>query len=291
MRVSTPDLKINGVSCADFTNLWVRSFDPGPETVSTSDIANEVFDDVYPGVDFFRGAVWEFEVVAEGNSPAATLDEHDRFKGAWRNQDVAKSGGELTELEYALGGRRRVAYGRPRRFASNPTSTCLQGYALMTAEFELMDPLTYDADWQNVRLTINPPLSRGLKEVLKEPLSTRSGSVRQGQIEPIQGTAPTPFIVDIEAGVDPVRDPWVSVNGQTYRFKLTIPPNGRLRLDTRQGTARLNGRNVLSAMVGRPRVKGVRLPVGVPVELKFGGVDSSATAEARYWWRPAHYGI
>lgn len=291
MQVSVPDLEINGVACADFTNLWVKSFDPGPDMVSTSDIQSDVNDFTYPGVDLFRGPVWEFEVVAEGDTPAATLSVHDRFKAAWRNQGVAKSGGALTELKYALGGRRRVAYGRPRRFASNPSKQCLQGYAIMTAEFELMDPRTYNERWESVSLTINPPLMRGLKEVLKEPLSTRSGSVRQGQIEGVGGTAPTPFLVDITAGVGELRNPWVSVNGVRYQFNVTVPPGGRLRLDTRLGTAIMNGRNVLSTMQGRPRVRDVLLPVGVPVEVSFGGTDSSATATAKYWWRPAHYGV
>src|SRR5699024_8130530 len=113
-----------------------------------------------------------------GDSAAEVLSLVDRVKSVWRNPAWAKKGGELVELRYTLADRDRVVYGRPRRFACNPTRTAKRGYAEITVDFQLMDPTIYDHRWQNVRLDMVPPIMRGIKEPLTEPLSTGGYSLR-----------------------------------------------------------------------------------------------------------------
>ena len=282
--------RLNGVEARDFTPIWVKSFDPGVEAVETTDLDNPVFDDTYAGVDFFRAPTYTFEIVVEGSTPAEVRDRVNQVKKAWR-PSASKVGGELCEMEVRLAGGRYVVYGRPRRFACNHARTGLEGYAIIDADFKLMDPLAYRAAWNNRRLDMVPPTMRGLTEPLTEPLSTGGYSHRQGVIEEVGGTAPTPFMIDVTAGPGgPIVDPWVSINGNKYEFDLTVRENRTLRIDSRRGIALNGGTNALSTMKRRTRLKSVRLPNG-QVEISFGGVNPALDAHATFWWRPADYTI
>jgi hypothetical protein len=291
VALSDGGIALNGLEVKDFTPIWLRSMDLGPETVEESDIDNPVFDDTYAGVDFYRAPTWTFEIVVEGDTPAQVLDRVGQVKAAWRNQAVAKKGGATSELRVRTAGRERLVYGRPRRFACNPAGTALQGFAIIDCDFKLMDPIIYDSTWQSRDLTIVPPLMRGLKEPLNEPLSTGGYAIRQGVIDQIGGTAPTPFWVDIKAGMGPLSRPSFSIGGYKYEFNFTLPAGRTLQVDSRRGIANVGGTSHLSAMTRRTRLKGVRLPATGGTEISFGGVDDTGTASCRFWWRPAHLTI
>src|SRR5690606_6100787 len=251
----------------------LTEFDPGTESVETSDLDNPVFDDTYAGVDMFRAPTWTFTIDVKGRTAAEVLERVDQVKRVWRNPAWAKKGGELAELRYTLAGRDRLVYGRPRRFACNPTVTARRGYAVITADFQLMDPLIYDYGWQSVRLDMVPPIQRGLKEPLVEPLSTGGFSQRQGVIGEVGGTAPPPSMTAITAGPGgPIANPFGSINNNRYEFVTEVREGRILRVDSRRGTASVGATSVVSTMRKRTRLKSVRLPNGA-VELSFGGVN------------------
>lgn len=288
---SNGSIQLGSLRVEDFTDIYLTGFDPGTESVETSDLNNPVFDDTYAGVDMFRAPTWTFTIDVKGRTAAEVLERVDQVKRVWRNPAWAKKGGALAELRYTLAGRDRVVYGRPRRFACNPTVTSRRGYAVITADFQLMDPLIYDHRWQNVRLDMVPPTQRGLKEPLVEPLSTGGFSQRQGVIGEVGGTAPTPFMIDITAGSGGlIANPFVSINNNRYEFVTEVREGRTLRVDSRKGTAGVGSTNVLSTMRKRTRLKSVRLPNGA-VEVSFGGVNPALDAHATFWWRPAYYSL
>lgn len=288
---SNGSFQLGNLVVQDFSNIYLTGFDPGVETVESSDLDNPVFDDTYAGVDMFRAPTWTFAITVQGATAADVLARVDQVKRVWRNPAWAKKGGSLAELRYTLAGRDRVVYGRPRRFACNPTVTSRHGYAEITADFQLMDPLIYDHRWQKVRLDMVPPTMRGLKEPLSEPLSTGGYSQRQGVIEEVGGTAPTPFMIDVTAGPGGlIASPFVSINGNKYEFDTEVREGRSLRVDSRLGTASISGSNRLSTMRKRTRLKSVRLPNG-SVEVSFGGVNPALDAHATFWWRPAYYSL
>ena len=288
---SNGSIQLGSLRVEDFTDIYLTGFDPGTESVQTSDLDNPVFDDTYAGVDMFRAPTWTFTIDVKGRTAAEVLERVDQVKRVWRNPAWAKKGGELAELRYTLAGRDRVVYGRPRRFACNPTVTSRRGYAVITADFQLMDPLIYDHRWQSVRLDMVPPTQRGLKEPLVEPLSTGGYSQRQGVIGEVGGTAPTPFMIDITAGSGGlIANPFVSINNNRYEFVTEVREGRTLRVDSRKGTAGVGSTNVLSTMRKRTRLKSVRLPNGA-VEVSFGGVNPALDAHATFWWRPAYYSL
>lgn len=288
---SNGSIELPGLVVEDYTSIVLTGFDPGTDSVESSDLDNPVFDETYAGVDMFRAPTWTFNIAVLGGSAAEVLSLVDRVKRVWRNPAWAKRGGELVELRYTLAGRDRVVYGRPRRFACNPTRTATKGYAEITVDFQLMDPIIYDHRWQKVTLNMVPPTMRGLKEPLTEPLSTGGYSKRQGVIDTVGGTAPTPFLIDITAGSGgPITNPHVSINNRQYAFDTQVREGRSLRIDSRRGTALNHASNALSTMRRRERLKSVRLPNG-SVEISFGGVNPALDAHATFWWRPAYYSL
>lgn len=288
---SNGSIELPGLVVEDYTSIVLTGFDPGTDSVESSDLDNPVFDETYAGVDMFRAPTWTFNIAVLGGSAGEVLSLVDRVKRVWRNPAWAKKGGELVELRYTLAGRDRVVYGRPRRFACNPTSTATKGYAEITVDFQLMDPIIYDHRWQKVTLDMVPPTIRGLKEPLTEPLSTGGYSKRQGVIGAVGGTAPTPFLIDITAGLGgPITNPHVSINNREYAFDTQVREGRSLRIDSRRGIALNHASNALSTMRRRERLKSVRLPNG-SVEISFGGINPALDAHATFWWRPAYYSL
>ena len=89
---SLEKLEIDDLVFKDFTNLWVREWEKGAESVQTSDLDNPIYDDTYAGVDFYRGPTWTFEFIIEGSSEIDVLDNLDRVKAVWRDPKYKQAG-------------------------------------------------------------------------------------------------------------------------------------------------------------------------------------------------------
>lgn len=285
---SLEKLEVGGLTFKDFTNFWVREFEMGPETVETNDLDNPAYDDTYLGVDFHRAPTWTFELVIEGKTEGEVLDNLDRVKAVWRKPAYTKKAGTPVELYYTIAGRRRLVYGRPRRFAVSNIQTAQQGYLTVLAEFKLSDPLNYEGTWITNRLESVPPDTRGLEEYLTEDtLTTEVGGARDGQLGKIEGTAPTPFKVTIYG---PMTNPGFTIAGRRYQFNMTLAAGQRLEIDSRLGTVRRNGTtNMIHTMQSPTPIKNIRLTPGRAVEVSFFGVDPTLTAYAVFAYRPARY--
>ena len=282
--------RLDGIVAADYTEFLPIGFDPDAEPIDSSDLENPGYDGQYSGVDFYRGPVWRLEVAVVGATEAEAYASLRRLKAAWRAEKYAKRAGSEAALYHNWAGVEMVAFGRPRRFQSSDMAvTSKHCYYMVALEFQLVDPILYEGAQRSVRLTIVPPVIRGLREVdLEEPLSTGGGGTRLGAIDAVGGTAPTPFSVQIVAP-NGMRNPGFRLGDSSYQFPGLELSNGQsLVVDSRAGTARVGSRSVLSLMARRARLKSVRLPVG-RVDLAFSGVDYSQTAYADYRWRPAHY--
>ncbi|MCQ9385114.1 hypothetical protein [Brevibacterium moorei] len=288
LALSIDALSINGFTASDTSNVFVQDFDPGTDDVETSDLPNPVFNDTYMGVDFYRGPTWTFTFACLGSTEREVMNNVASLKAAWRNETTAKKAGALTALKFNLAGEERTVYGRPRRFACNPTRTIVNGYATAQADFVLADPIIYSGASKTQTLNSAPPLSVGLKEPLLEPLTVGgTGGVRQGVIEDTGGEAPAVFVVRVYG---PGSDPWFSIDGHKYSFPgLSLAGGKYLNVDSRLGTATYNGANQLSRMSPRSRLKGVRLPASKSCEITFGINDSTGLARCEFWWNPAHY--
>jgi len=291
---SLEKLEIDDLVFEDFTDLWVREWEKGPESVETSDLDNPIYDDTYAGVDFYRGPTWTFEFIIQGDTELDVLDRLDAVKAVWRDP-VYKTAGITTELAFTVAGRRRVVHGRPRRFAESNQYTTQQGFISVLAEFQLMDPLQYagapNDGWNLTRLDTVPPDTRGLVEYLTEDtLVTDLGSgVRDGQIGVVAGTAPTPFKATIYG---PISQPGITINGKKYAFDISLSASQRLVIDSRTGEVLLNNSRSQSrayTMKEPTQLKGVRLAPGKAYEVSFFGVDPTLSAYVYFAVRPAYH--
>lgn len=288
MALKPGEFSFNGVSTSDFSNIWLKHFDPGVEPVQTSDVHNPLYDDTFMGADFYRGPTWVFEVVCEGDTPAEVMDNVGRLKRAWRPSG-AKRGGNVYPLRFNFAGRERLVWGRPRKLSHSPANTAIQGYVVVELEFTLSDPIVYSGgSLLSVQLRVVPPTARGLKEILVEPLTTGgSTGVRQGQLE-LDGDAPTPFQVTVYG---PISKPFFSINGRKYGFNLNLREGESLSVNSRTGTATVGSKNVIGLMTKRTRLRGVRLPASGKVEVSFGGHDPTGLARCVYAWRTAYHSL
>lgn len=289
---SLEKLELGGLTFQDFGDFWVKDWDLGPESVDTSDLDNPVYDDTHFGIDFHRGPTWTFEFIVEGRTELDVLDNLDRLKAVWRDPSYTKQAGTSAELFFTVAGRRRLVYGRPRRFAPAKINTSQQGYVSVLAEFQLSDPLQYDGGsnegWTTTRLDAVPPDTRGLEEALTEDsLTTEVGGIRQGQLPVVTGHAPTPFKCTLYG---PNLNPGFTIDGRKYQFNTTLTANQRLIVDSRTGTVLRNGTtNMIHTMANPVPLKGVRLAPGKAVEVSFFGQDPTLTSYAYFAFRPAHY--
>lgn len=288
--MSLPDgyFELNGVKFGDWEPIVPVGFTPGPANITASDINNPFYDEVYAGRDLLHGETWTFELLIHGPSEAFVLEQLGRLERMWKDRGRRTAAGELSELHYGWGGRTRVVYGRPRRFAREVTGLTVQREARVTCEFEVMDALRYDRAWQSVTLRMVPPEIRGLGSPLREEdLTTLAGGKRMGQIDYVGGDGDTPILIDIYG---PCVNPEVTFAGRRLRWDLTVKEGQRLQVDTRRGYARMGGRSVVSSMGRKSRLKDIRIGAGQH-EVSFKAVDPSMTSYARFWWRPAHYGF
>lgn len=269
---SLEKLEIGDLVFEDFSKFWVREWEKGPEGIETSDLVNPVYDDTYTGVDFHRGPVWTFEFIIEGDTEAECLDNLDLVKAAWRDPAYTKVAGATTGLAFTVGGRRRYVFGRPRRFAENDPRTTQQGFISVLAEFQLTDPLQYEGGdnlgWNTTRIDDEDPV-----------LTT----------DPVMGTAPTPFRCTIYG---PRKNPGFKLDHMRYEFEMTLEANQRLIIDSRTGTALLNGWSTMSRLhllTVPVQLKNVRLAPGESSEVSILGTDSTSTSYAYFAYRPAFY--
>lgn len=292
---SLEKMELGGLVFKDFTNLWVQNLDISTEAVEVSDMDNPVYDDTYLGIDFHRGPTWTLDLVIEGSTEAEVLDNLDRVKAVWRNPAFVKSADTPMELAFTVAGRRRVVYGRPRRFAPGSYATTPQGFMTVLAEFKLSDPLSYDGGtnegWDLTRLDSVPPDTRGLVEELTEDgLTTDLGSgVRDGQLGVVAGSAPTPFKATIYG---PISQPGITISGKRYAFDITLSASQRLVIDSRTGEVLLNNSRSYRrnhTMKEPTQLKGVRLPPGKAIEVSFFGTDPTLTAYVMFAVRGAYY--
>lgn len=289
---SLEKLEVGGLTFQDFSDLWIKDWDLGSQSIDTSDLDNPVYDDTYFGIDYHRAPTWTFEFIIEGRTEIDVLDSLDAVKAAWRNPKFTKEAGETTELAFTVAGRRRVVYGRPRRFAPARIETAQQGFISVLADFQLSDPLQYDGGsndgWVTTRLESVPPDTRGLEEYLTEDtLTTEVGGVRQGQLPVVTGHAPTPFKCTLYG---PNLNPGFTIDGREYQFNTSLSANQRLVVDSRTGTVLRNGYTNMAHTMDRPvPLKGVRLEPGRAVEVSFFGEDPTLTSYAYFAFRPAHY--
>ena len=239
------------------------------------------------GQDSDDGPELTLDLSVRAGGAEANLNEAGRLRAAWQGKHAP---GEYSALTYALPGRVRRVYGRPRRFSAPDLHPGLHNNRLpVLGTFQMADPWFYDDVEKSTTVRIVPASEYGgFVFPLLIPWSTTRSQAPLSRIATVAGDAPSVYRVTVRG---PIRDPWVGVNGRRYLIRgsvawdQTVTIDGRARTVTRQ-----DGASVVGMLHPTARLSGMALDPGSH-DVAFGGVDPTGTATATLTWRDAYYFI
>lgn len=267
---------------------------PVPELGS---VEPEVQDTPYPsadgtrfGRDYRPGRTVTFEFGVNKYAEVDGADAHGTLAKAWRADAIRTTPGAVAELHVRRAGRERVAYGRPRRFASAFHEAVWSGYSLATADFVASDDLWYDASESVMTLGLVPTDQGGFITPFVFPLtSTAASGSPAGQVQS-GGLVETWPVVTFQG---PVQRPSIELTG-LWKFELdaNIAFDQSVTIDTRPW-ARTVLRSDGASLAGKLTRKSARLskatiPPGESFQVRFTGTDLTGTASMSLRFRDAY---
>ena len=255
----------------------------GASEILTDDAIRPRADGVAFGVDFLGGRTIALEIDVLGDDEADARARLATLRGAWRADAVRTSAGAVATLAAASG---RVAYGRPRRFASGDTFLP-EGLGQVSADFACSDDLWYSGE-EVASVALVPDPGGGLVFPLASPLATTATSDRS-RVFSVSGDLPTWPVFEIEG---PITNPVVEVVGVLrMEFRTTLAFDQTLVVDTRPWARSIlrNGASVAGVLSRTStRLSQATIPAGSH-EFVLRGASESGTAAARVRWRPAYH--
>lgn len=282
--------ELDGLAMGPGTEINVASVDQGGRLVRTQDTAAPGRDGRLMGRDTTDGPEWTFDLSVNGGGGAGTFDVVEALRGAWEREHEP---GELSVLRYALPGRVRRVYGRPREFSPVSRATHMgwhfDHYPVL-ATFQLADPLVYD----DAAVVLDLPLVSTPEGVLTLPatlpwvLGGRSGQ-RAGEVV-VGGRAAVPFELTFHGPASGTASGfWAEGAGWRIDLATTLAWDQSVTVDTRTSTVlRNDGRSLAGS--ARGRFLTARLQPGQQ-EVRWGCNDPTATASMTLTHRPGYYSI
>lgn len=273
-------------------HVTTDGFDPGDDEIEARE-GRMTSDDAYGfGRDSLTPSSWTWEMFTNTARFGSTaLDDLAALKAAWRSGGQRRLRNVVTPLRYALGGRTRRVYGKPRRFATTLDTRLGQGYTEILADFQRADALYYDDEERVATLFSVPQGGTGFVTPIVSPLTT---------LEPAQ-----PLLASVSPGGDalaafevefkgPISNPrLVSENGWEVGLRGNLANGERITVRTHPwwyDARKSNGADVSGRITPATRLTRARLdPAGESLRLL--GVDSTGLSRATLRWRPAHISI
>ncbi|WNN93973.1 minor tail protein [Arthrobacter phage Nitro] len=263
--------------------VFTTAPDLGAREIEHEDERRPRTDGVSFGQDFMAGRTLTFELDVSGADEADAKAKLARLSRAWRADAVRNTPGATATLTSGSG---RVAFGRPRRFASNDDLQP-QGLSTVVADFATADELWYGGTEQGVTVSLVPTPSGGLMAPLAAPLSTTISSDRSQGVT-IGGELPTWPVFEIRG---PVTNPSVELVGALRMdFRLVLAYDQKLVIDTRPWARSIlrNGASVAGTITRTStRLARAALAPGA-YEFVLRGTANTGNPSATIRWREAY---
>jgi len=263
--------------------VFTAAPDLGPTDIHHEDAARPRADGVIFGADFLGGRTITFEVTVDGRTEAEARTLLASMARAWRADAVRTKPGAVATLASDTG---RVAYGRPRRFASLD-ELLPQGLVQVVADFACAEAIWYGGTENSVNVALQPPPGGGLIAPLASPLATTANSDRSIVIN-IGGDVATWPIFEIQG---PIVNPIVEIVGVLkMEFRTSLAFDQKLVVDTRPWARTIlrNGASVAGSLTRTStRLSQAAIPPG-SYELVLRGTSDSGTASVKTRWRDAY---
>jgi hypothetical protein len=267
--------------------IVVATFDPGAAETRNQDILSPVADVRYFGADRRTPPTWSFDLYTDVQTTADALAWASLFEAVWDSDAIRSTPGAVLALRYAVAGRKRRVYGRPRNFAMVPTYV-RTGRADLVADFELADNTFYDDSLGTVSVRVRGTGTRtGTVFPIQFPLATLTSPAPRSEQVTIGGTRPT--WVDLTFW-GPIIDPWVTIGSQRWGLRGSLASGQSVTMSGvpwRQGLLRSDGAWVPGMLDPRARLSQLRLPPGT-YTATLGGSPASTQARVDVTWRNAY---
>ncbi|MFJ4342694.1 hypothetical protein [Streptomyces sp. NPDC088915] len=269
-----------------------------PGDIDVGDIPLPRTDGIRFGQDWKAAATITFEVGVDAVDDARTQrDRHGAnlsrlsvMGQAWDAEALRRRFATPATLSTVQGGRARMFYGRPRKWAPAGSKLTRQGYTPVVATFACQDATAYDATERSVRVDISPAPHRGLVGPLRTPLTmTGEGSGKVPGEVVIGGTKPCWPVITIYG---PITQPACELVGRwKLGLDLSLGVGERVVIDPRPWarTVLRNGNANVAGLLSRgtPGLGELRLPTGRQ-DFILRGTDSTGAAFMTIAWRDAY---
>lgn len=265
-------------------------FDPGSASWRTQDQPHAHGDGTTFGRDQLDGPTWAWELGTDQGDPASALKVLADFSKAWRATEARQTPGAVLALRYALAGRTRRVYGRPRRLAAPPNNKILSGWIPVTCDFQTADALHYDDTEESLSVGITTSSAGGLTSPLKEPLATVTEGAETRTGINVGGDAPTWAVVSFTG---PVSNPYVELGGWHCGLRGSLADGEEVTIDSRpwvRTAVRNDGASMGGRLDRKTYLDRMLLPPG-GYEIVYGGGSSVATSTATVRWRSAFHAL
>lgn len=263
--------------------------------VRSQDSINPVGDDTRMGRDRRSPGSWSFKLFVDQEDEADALDALDELATAWDADEIRANPDAVMALRYHLAGRTRRVYGRPRRWTAPLTNDLLNGYIVITADFQLRTGLYFDDMESSVEIDSRPTVSDGGFDVpFDAPIEFQGQSPPREKPVIVTGRKATPVVVDFHG---PSVNPVLELPDWRLQLNATIPAEETFTVDSRPwslGVTRKDGSPVSASVLGRStRLRELVLranPDGTPREHSaiYTTADTSGQSKVTVRWRNAH---
>jgi hypothetical protein len=259
-------------------------FDPGTQDWLVQDQEDPFTGATRFGRDVRTGPTWAWSMHTNQTDEQTALAALEDLADAWSPEDLRN--GEPMVLRYAVGGRTRRVYGRPRRFAAPPDNKILGGMIPVTADFKLTYPGFYDDEPEQVIVGLAYTSVGGFNFPVTFPVATKPGGFQPGNSF-VSGKRKTWPIIRFNG---PVVNP--ELLGPTWNLALTanIGEGHYIEIDTRpwRRTVTVDGTSfVPGALNPKTRLRDLFLEPG---DAAFGlrGTSGTGTGNCIIKWYPAY---
>lgn len=274
--------------------IGCSDFDPSYPEVRSSDNPLEARDGVLPGRDYFGSRRVSFDIWTNRRTMAEARETLGAVLEAWRDEKVRLEAGVLVPLDFrgSTDPSWRRVYGRPRR-ADDPSfgMRMRQGRAESTLEFEVFDPLVYEAEEESaeIRVVESGSISDSWVPPWEWPVVPGAGvSERRAGALQVSGKVATPPRIEFHGpgrrfSLDGSRGWHVGLRDSVelaYDEVITIDPRERTITDN-------FGRERSAALDRRSHPADIKLPPGLE-NVFFSADDPTHRARAVVLWRPAY---
>lgn len=259
-------------------------FDPGTNDWLIQDQDDPFSGSTRQGRDVQTGSTFAWSLHTDQTDEVSALEALEDLQDAWSPDGLA--GGEVMVMRYAVGGRTRRVFGRPRRFASPPDNRILGGMIGITADFKRVDPLFYGDSLESVTLGLAYASEGGFIFPVTFPVMTLPGGFAPGETF-VSGRRKTWPVIRLDG---PLVNPQITTDNWTLAMTLTLNEGHYVEIDTRpwKRTIKLDGTSSIpGALTAQTRLRDLFLTPGHQ-SFGFRAISDTGTGSATISWYPAY---